>query len=254
MNQGAKAAMIGLLGVLAGAGATVMATGAMPSKGPDAPSTMDKAAIEKIVREYILNHPEILPEAMQNLQRKEASNRVKQQGPKVEQAFGSAWEGAANGDVTLVEFFDYACGYCRASRPDIDRLLAEDKGIKVVYRELPILGQPSDDAARVSLAVAKLGGNYGVFHRSMFGSGRPSLATIDAALKVAGVDAKSARSLSSGPDIAKEIKDNLALQQSLGLSGTPSWVIGDQLIGGAVGYDELKSAIAEVRAAAKGRQ
>ncbi len=254
MNQGAKAVMIGMIGMLAGAGATVMATGALPAKESPTAAAIDKAAIEKIVREYILTHPEILPEAMQNLERKEASKRVQREGPKVEQPFASAWEGAANADVTLVEFFDYACGYCRASRPDIDRLLSEDKGIKIVYRELPILGQPSDDAARMSLAVAKLGRNYGAFHRALFASGRPSPATVDAALRSAGVDAQAAKGLASGADIASEIRSNLALQQSLGLSGTPSWVIGDQLIGGAVGYDELKAAIAEVRAAAKGTQ
>ncbi len=251
MKQGATSIMIGLLGMLAGAGATVMATGAVPGKAPEAVGVQDRAAIETIVREYILTHPEILPEAMKNLERHEAANRLKQQGDKVLQPFAGAWEGSARPDVTLVEFFDYACGYCRASRPDVDRLLAEDKGIRVVYRELPILGPPSVEAARASLAVAKLGGNYGAFHRTLFGAGRPSPAAIDAAMTASGVDMKAARAISNSPDIGKEITENLTLQQDLGLSGTPSWVIGDQLIGGAVGYDELKAAISEARAAGK---
>ena len=243
-----KSIMIGGLGVLAGAAGAVLATGAVPGK-TEAVNTTDRAAIEKIVREYILSHPEILPEAMQNLERKEASGRVKQQGDKVSQPFAGAWEGAADADVTVVEFFDYACGYCRQALPDIDKLLAADKKVRIVYRELPILGPQSDEAARVSLAVAKLGGNYGAYHRALFGAGRPSSETINAALKAVGVDVKAARAAAASEEISAEIKSNLALQQGLGLSGTPSWVIGDQLIGGAVGYDDLKAAVEAARKA-----
>ena len=247
MNQGAKAIMIGLLGVMAGAGATVLATGQVP--GNDAlPAGIDRGAIEKIVREYILTHPEILPEAMQNLERREAAKRVKSESSKIERAFAGAWEGSTNPDVTIVEFFDYACGYCRAARPDIERLLAEDKRIRIVYRELPILGPASEQAARASLAVAKLG-NYRAFHHAMYAAGRPNAESIDAAIIAAGADPKQVRDIANGSDITAEIQSNLALQQHLGLSGTPSWVIGYQLIGGAVGYDQLKSVIAEVRAA-----
>lgn len=244
MKQGAKLAMIGILGVLAGAGAAVLATGQVPGKEA---VSMDRAAVEKIVREYILTHPEILPEAMQNLERKESAQRLKSQGKSIAQPFAGAWEGAADADVTLVEFFDYACGYCRQAQPDVERLLSEDKRLRVVYRELPILGPPSEEATRASLAVAKLGGNYAAFHRALFKAGRPSPEAIDAALLAAGVDAKTARDLGNSEEISKEIKVNLAFQQSLGISGTPSWIIGDQVIGGAVGYDDLKSAIAEAR-------
>ncbi len=248
MKQGAKLGIAGFLGILAGAGATVVATGAVPTSGAGPVAGMDRAAIEKIVREYILTHPEILPEAMQNLERREAANKVKAQGDKVSIPFGKAWEGAVDGDVTLVEFFDYACGYCKASRPDIEKLVGTDPRIRIVYRELPILGPQSEEAARASLAVAKLGGNYTAFHNFMFKSGRPTPETIDAALAVAGVDAKQARALGKSSEVTEEIRSNMALQQSLGLSGTPSWVIGDQLIGGAVGFDELKSAVTQARA------
>jgi protein-disulfide isomerase len=150
--------------------------------------------------------------------------------------------------VTLVEFFDYACGYCRTSRPDIDRLLAEDPKLRVVYRELPILGPSSEQAARTSLAVAKLG-NYGSFHRALFAAGRPSEATINSALTNAKIDRLALKAVANSGEIEQEIKSNLELQRSLNLSGTPSWIVGDQLINGAVGYDELKAAIAEARAA-----
>ncbi len=249
MNQGVKLGVAGALGILAGAGAAVLATGSAPASGGNVAMT-DRAAIEKIVREYILSHPEILPEAMHNLERKEAANRLKPQADKVMLAFAGATEGAANSDLTIVEFFDYNCGYCRSSRPDLERLLSEDKKLRVVYRELPILGQSSVDAARVSLAVAKLG-NYGAFHHALFAAGRPTVTSIEAATRAAGVDPKSAKQMANGTEVQSEISANLGFQQELGLSGTPSWIIGDQIINGAVGYDELKAAIAEARGGSK---
>jgi protein-disulfide isomerase len=247
MNQGAKSIMIGVAGILAGAAGAVLATGAASGAGEKV-GTTDRAAIEKIVREYILANPEILPEAMRNLERKEASAKVKAQGDKVEQPFGSAWEGAANGDVTLVEFYDYNCGYCRQALPDVDRLLAEDKKLKVVYRELPILSAESEAAARAALAVAKLG-NHPKFHRAIYAAGRVTPETISAAIKATGLDEKQVQKLAQSQEVTDEIRSNLTMQQSLGMSGTPSWVVGNQLINGAVGYDELKAAIAEARKA-----
>lgn len=241
MNEGAKKIMIAVVAMLAGAAGTMAAT------APDAPVT-SRAEIEKIVREYILAHPEILPEAMDNLERKGAADAVSSNRARIETPFGSAWEGAANGDVTLVKFYDYACGYCRSSRPDIDRLLAEDKGLRIVYRELPILGAASDDATRASLAVAKLGGNYAAFHKAMYAGGRPNPGLISKALATAGVSEAQAKTLASSPDIAAEVTANLDLQRKLRLTGTPSWVIGNRVAIGAVGYDELKKLIADQRA------
>ena len=99
----------------------------------------DKAAIEQIVHDYILEHPEIIPQAVEKLQAKRMSGMIDASRKTIETPYAGAWEGAANGDVTVVEFFDYACGYCRASLPDLARLVGEDKRVKVVYRELPIL-------------------------------------------------------------------------------------------------------------------
>jgi protein-disulfide isomerase len=248
MNQGAKSVMIGLVSLLVGAGGAVLAMGAAPSPAEKV-DVSDRAAIEAIVREYILTHPEILPEAMQNLEKREASKRLNEQGSNLTKPFAGAWEGSSNPDITLVEFFDYACGYCRSSRPDIDRLLAEDPKLRVVYRELPILGPPSAQATRTSLAVAQTG-NYAAFHRAMFAAGRPSDGTIAAALASAKIDPATVKGRLNSADIEHEIQSNLDLQRSLNLTGTPSWVVGDQVINGAVGYDELKAAIAEAREAA----
>ena len=235
--------MFGGLAMLVGAGGMALAMGA----ATPAVNMTDRATIEAIVRDYILTHPEILPEAMRNLEAREARKVVDANRARIEKPFAGAWEGAANGDVTLVEFFDYNCSYCRASVPVIDRLLAEDKKLKIVYRELPILGEASEDAARHSLAVAQQG-NYATFHRALFGSGRATPQILSDAVEKARADPGLVAAALSSPAIAREIEGNLELQRTLGLNGTPAWIIGDRIFAGAVGYDELKKAIAEARA------
>lgn len=230
--------VIGMLAAVAGAAATLAATAA-PVVG-----TNDKAAIERIVREYILDHPEILPEAMERLQARETTKAIAANRKLIETPYAGAWEGNANGDVVLVEFFDYACGYCRASLPVIERLLKEDPKLKVVYREMPVLGPDSTAASELSLRVAKTG-RYAAFHRAAYAT-RPDAAARDRLAKQFGVNPKV-------EDVAvdAEISNNLQLQNALRLTGTPSWVVGDKMLAGAVGYDALKAAIAEARAAKK---
>ncbi len=131
-----KTALVaGLLGIAIGAGAMLVANG-------------------YFVRSYLLEHPEILPEAMDRLRDREAAQAVARNREALETPFHGAWAGAADGDVVLVEFFDYACGYCRASNPDVARLLGEDPRLKVVWRDFPVLGPASDQAAIASLAAA----------------------------------------------------------------------------------------------------
>jgi protein-disulfide isomerase len=203
-----------------------------------------QAGVENTVRNYIMTHPEILPEAMAVLQSRETKKLVDANRAQIETPFGSAWSGAADGDVTLVQFFDYNCGYCRTALPDIDRLLAEDKKLKIVYRELPILSEASDTAARASLSVAQAGGDYLTFHRALYGQARSDPSAINAAAARAGADPKAV----NADKIAGEIIANLDLQRQLQLTGTPSWVVGDTVLNGAVGYDAIKKAIAETRA------
>jgi protein-disulfide isomerase len=203
-----------------------------------------QVGVEKIVRNYIMTHPEILPEAMAALQLRETKKLVDANRTRIETPFGSAWTGAADADVTLVQFFDYNCGYCRTALPDIDRLLAEDKRLKIVYRELPILSEASDIAARASLSVAQAGGNYLAFHRTLYGIARSEAADMNAAAARAGVNPGAVDT----DKIASEITANLDLQRQLQLTGTPSWIVGDTVLNGAVGYDALKKAIALTRA------
>ncbi len=232
---------IGATALALGAGVAILASGAASTPV----NTADRAAVEKIVREYILANPEILPEAMQNLEARQTQKVVAENRKAIETPFGSAWEGAADGDVTLVQFFDYNCGYCRTARADIDRLLAEDAKLKVVYREVPILGSESVKATEASLAVAQADGNYAAFHRALYAAGRTTPSAIAAARSKSGSN--------GGGDSAKsaaEIDANIELMRTLQFTGTPAWVVGDKALNGAVGYDALKAAIAEARAKA----
>lgn len=237
--------MAGLAGLLAGAGAVALAGAAQPAPGD--PSATDRAAMERVVHDYILAHPEIIPEAMKKLHETDTAKQIEASRTAIETPFAGAWAGNAKGDVTLVEFFDYACGYCRASVKDVERLLAEDKGLKLVFRELPVLGPQSEVAARSSLAAARQG-RYLDFYRAMYAAGAPSAEKIAQAGRQARLDAPRAAADAKAPDVAAEIESNLALGQAIGIGGTPTWVVGDQLLGGAVGYDALKAAIAAARA------
>ena len=244
---------IGATACLAAAGvvAFMMTQGAATSSAPGAAQAMgdmDRAKVEGIVRDYILANPEIIPEAMERLQSKRMASMVDQYRTQLETPFAGGWEGERDGDVVLVEFFDYACGYCRASLADIDRLLAEDKQLKVVYRELPILSEESGEAAKASLYAAKQG-QYGSFHRALYAAGRPSKDSIDTAAKKAGFDPAALKQAMQAPDISAEIENNMRLAQALQATGTPTWVVGDQVLSGAVGYDALKEAIARARSA-----
>ena len=163
---------VAVLALLAGGGAVALATGQFG----DTPDP-ERARIEGIVRDYILEHPEILPEAMQRLQAREIAKAVDANRAAYETPFAGAWAGDAQGDVVLVEFFDYACGFCRQSNPDVERLLAEDDKLKVVWRELPVLGPDSQVAADASLAAAREG-DFREFHETLFSLGRPTAANI----------------------------------------------------------------------------
>jgi protein-disulfide isomerase len=229
-------------GALGGAAATAAIDGPPATLG-----TADRARIEAVVRDYILTHPEIIPEALRKLQEKRVAQVVESNRAELERPFAGAWEGAADGDVTLVEFFDYACGFCRASVADIKRLLAEDKKLKVVYRELPILSDMSGLAARVSLHAAEAG-RYAAFHHAMYESGSVTRQDILAAAAKAGLDRAKVQSILDARTSPGEIANNIRLAQAVDASGTPLFIVGDQVLNGAVGYDALKEAIAKARA------
>ena len=210
---------------------------------------MSKGEVETIVADYIRAHPEIIPEAFEAQRNKEMAKAVDAVRPALEKPYAGAWAGNADGDVTLVVFTDYACGFCRASVPDVDRLIREDKRLKVVFRELPIISPQSRDAAIMALAAARQG-KYDAFHHAMFAASSLDPSTIAAAAAKAGVVTDgSADATANEALFQREIDSNLALATQLQLNATPTWIVGDQLFQGQVGYDSLKQAIAKARSA-----
>ncbi|WP_206377616.1 DsbA family protein [Sphingobium psychrophilum] len=232
---------LGAFALIAAAAGTALAV-----QAPASVNATDKAAIEKIVHDYILEHPEIIPQAVEKLQAQRMSGTIDASRSALETPYAGAWEGAANADVTVVEFFDYACGYCRASLPDLAKLVAGDAKVKVVYRELPILSDESSAAAKVSLLAAERG-QYMAYHKALYGAGKVTRDTIVAAAAKAGITKSEADSAIASTKYDAEIQSNIALAQKLQASGTPTFVIGGQVLGGAVGYDALKAAVATTR-------
>lgn len=198
---------------------------------------------DRLVREALQRHPEILLETADALRDKQYAPVLAANRAALETPFGSSWEGAKDADVTLVEFYDYACGYCKASLPVIDRLLQEDPKLRVVYREFPILGPESEAAARLALAASKAG-RFKAFHDALFAAGRPSAETLRAAAQAAGIPYEPPQAA----EIEAELKRNFQLAGQLGATGTPLFIVGDRVLNGAVGYEVLTKAIEDTRA------
>ncbi|MEO5972336.1 MAG: DsbA family protein [Sphingomicrobium sp.] len=197
----------------------------------------------KIVRSGMLADPQILVETADALRDRQYEPTLAANRAALETPFGSSWKGAAKPDVVMVEFFDYACPYCRTSLPHIERLIEEDKGLRVVFRELPILGPDSVAAARVSLAASRAG-RFNQFHDALFAAGRPGPETIGVAARAAAI----APTPPADAAIEAELKRNFELASKLGATGTPLFIVGDRVINSAAGYEALKKAIADARA------
>jgi protein-disulfide isomerase len=197
----------------------------------------------KIVRQGLLADPKILTDTVDALRDAQYSPVLAANRAAIETPFGSSWKGAAKPQVTLVEFFDYACPYCKASNPSVDKLLQEDKGLRVVYRELPILGPDSVTAARLSLEASKRG-RFAQFHDTLWATGRPAEDTNTKAAQAAGIAPQPVQD----SEIETELNRNMKLAGELGATGTPLFVVGDRVMNGAVGYVTLKDAIAKARA------
>jgi len=192
----------------------------------------------RIVRQGMMNDPQILVDAADALRDKQYAPTLASIRPMLEAPFASSWKGAEKPEVVLVEFYDYACPYCKASNPHVDQLVREKPGLRVVYREFPILGPNSVEAARLSLAASKAG-RFSQFHDALYAAGRPAPETNAVAARVANIPSKP----SEDPAIEAELKKNYQLAGQLGATGTPLFVVGDRVLSGAVGYDALKKAI-----------
>lgn len=248
------ASILRRLPALAMAGAIVLA-GASAVR-----AQQSKEDIEKIVREYILKNPEIIQEAIVELRKKqelaEQSARSKALQSHKQEIFQSKRDivlGNPKGDVTLVEFFDYNCGYCKRAVGDIAELLKNDPKLRVVLKELPILSEGSVEAARVAVAVRMQDpSKYWAFHRVLMSAkGEANGTQALAAAKQAGLDVERIKKDISNPEVDATLHEVQELAKTLAISGTPSYVLGDQLIPGALPHDRLALAIAQVRKCGK---
>ena len=253
LARGSVAPVILLAGLLLG--------GLPSSKSTAADTTPDKAAIEQIVRAYILEHPEVIEEAMALSEKKHAEEaQVQQQQALTEQAkmiYNSPNQvvlGNPKGDVTLVEFFDYNCGYCKQALPDMINLINSDKNLRVVLKEFPILTPGSEEAARIAVAVNKVAPEkYLEFHQKLLGGrGAANKARALDVVKEIGLDVAKIEAQSEiASVIAPPLRESHQLAESLNLNGTPSYIVGNQIIPGAIGIDRLRAKIAEARETCK---
>ena len=196
----------------------------------------------KVVRQAMLEDPQILVDAADVLRDRQYAPTLSNARAQIETPFATSWKGAEKPEVVLVEFYDYACPYCKASNPHVDQLIRENPKLRVVYRELPILGPNSVEAARLSLAASKAG-RFHQFHEALYAAGRPAPDTNAAAARIANIPATPAEDAA----IEVELKKNFQLASQLGATGTPLFVVGDRVLSGAVGYEALKKAVEDAQ-------
>jgi protein-disulfide isomerase len=210
-----------------------------------------KGELGSIIREYLVQHPEVLQEAMAELEKRQAAAEAEKAKAAVKNnaqtLFDSSRQvvvGNAQGDVTLVEFFDYNCGYCKRALTDLTDLMKDDSKLRVVLKEFPVLGPGSQEAAQVAIAARmqdKSGKKYFDFHQRLLGGRGPAdRARALAAAKDAGFDM-------ARPAVKATIEENMKLAEQLGLNGTPSYVVGSDVVVGAVGLEALKGKVKAAR-------
>ena len=241
--------------------ATALAlTGTLLVPGPPtfADDKLPVGEVEQIVRDYLMREPEIIYQAIQELQkRQQAAEATRQQEMIAEHSddiFRKAEDplaGNSLGDITLVEFFDYRCGYCRSMVSGLQQLIGSDQKLRFVFKELPVLGPDSVVAARAGLAAAKLDqAKYYDFHMALMQSKDLDRDTILAIAVKQGYDRDQIAAEMDQDWVKTRIAENQALAEKLGISGTPSFVIGKTLIPGAVDLTKLAQIISDERKAA----
>jgi len=212
----------------------------------------DRAAVEQVVRDLLRREPELVMEALQTLQAKNDAEEAKQAKQAVstnaEALKGTPAEVAVNpeGDVTLVEFMDYHCGYCRRMMPSIRELVGKDKGVRFVLKEFPILGPDSVVAARAAVA-ARNQDRYWDMHLALMESEDISIDGVRAVGQRLGLDMAKLEADMNAPETEKVLADDMHLARELGLRGTPAFVLGGEIVPGAMPPDQLKSMIAAAR-------
>ncbi len=211
-------------------------------------------SIEKIIKDYLINHPEIMAEVQEAYAEKIEAKRGEATRTRMPELYGSlssmsgelAPLSVGSGDVTVVEFFDYNCGYCRQTLPELIKLMDGDKKIKVQFMEFPILAPGSTEASKIAIAAAKQG-KYLEFHKAMFAAGR---ANKESALKVAeqiGLDMEKVKTDSASPETEALLAKIAEIGKRIFVDGTPTFIVGDKTNPGATDFDQLKQLVDETR-------
>lgn len=215
---------------------------------------LSREATEEIIRDYLLKHPEIVGQALRTLEERQREAE-KQQSMKAvaahrDELLGdprSPVGGNPRGSVTVVEFFDYRCPHCKHAAPDVKKLAQDDPDVRIVYKQFPVLGPDSELAARAALA-AHAQGKYAALHDALLAASGPL--TLPAILKLAGpagLDLAQLQADIEKPEIRATIERDRSLAAAIGITGTPSFVIGSELVPGAVDLETLKALVAEAR-------
>ncbi|MDR3467295.1 MAG: DsbA family protein [Xanthobacteraceae bacterium] len=217
-----------------------------------------RGELEQIIKSYLIAHPEVLEDMTAELTKRQQAAEaekhrvaVKQDGETIFNSPRGVTVGNRQGDVTFVEFFDYNCGYCKRAMTDMLDLMKSDPKLRVVLKEFPVLGPGSVEAAQVAVAVRMQdpsGAKYLDFHqRLLSGRGQADKARALAAAKEAGLDMARLEKDLASPEVKATLEENFKLAEDMGLNGTPSYVIGDQVVVGAVGLEGLTRKISEAR-------
>ena len=215
-----------------------------------------KQAVEQVIRDYFTKNPEFMIEVLQAAEAKlkqqkdaDAQQTIALKRVELLDDATSPVGGNPKGDVTIVEFFDYRCPYCKQVEPSLETLIKDDPKIRVVYKEFPILGPESLYASRIALA-AKKQGKYAAFHDAMMAAKGPiNEEVILKTAAAAGIDVAKAKADMNAPDIEAIIKHNYALAEALNIQGTPAFIIGNTMTPGATDIDSLKKLVADARKA-----
>jgi len=229
-----------------------------PAASAQSFSDDQKQAIEGIIKDYLLKHPEVLQEAMAALDKKQqeadaekARTTIKDNNATLFNSPHQVVLGNPQGSVTVVEFFDYNCGYCKRALPDMLTLLKTDSNIRFVLKEFPVLGEGSIEAAHVAVAARMQdpnGKKYLEFHQKLLGGRGPAdKAHALAAAKDVGFDMARIEKDMNGDEVKATIDETMKLADALGISGTPSYVVGEEVVIGAVGLDALREKISAER-------
>jgi protein-disulfide isomerase len=218
-----------------------------------------RQAIEAIVHDYLAKHPDVMIDALQaaedkmkNTAQDKVAAALTGRHHEIYDDPESPVAGNPKGDVSIIEFFDYRCPYCKQVEPSLEALLARDKELRFVYKEFPVLGPASVTAARAALAARKQG-KYAAFHRAMMAlKGKIDDDAVFAVAKSVGLNVARLKRDMTAPEIDRALKANLDLAEALNISGTPGFVIGDQIVPGAISLDDLTQLIASVRKQQRG--